>query len=377
MAIKIVPHAEDKRDLVEVFNRRMREAGSPWGFYVDPVPQWIPKRADNQPAWRELYLALEDDANVVGGFALKPQEWLVRGRRYTITDWQGPFSLGAVDKRYAALGLRMIRDMVKRQPLLYSWGHGGNEEPMVQMLKKLGWLMHETPFLLRVVRPFNFLRKNGYLRRYPGAAAVSDVLAWTGAGPALLHGLHIAMRVRSTKRFASSAEVVSTFGPWADEVWDRSKGRYDAIAVRDSSSLNTVVPRDHATEEWPPPTRLRIKERGQLIGWAVVLEKRLSRDVRFGDMRVGMIADYFGLPEDAGAIVHAAFDHLRDSGVDIVIANQAHPAWVTGFIDSGFVTIEGRRLFCASPELEKILEPFEQTRRGLFISNMDGHGPIL
>ena len=89
MAIKIGAHGDDKRDLVEVFNRRMREAGSSWGFYVEPVPRWIPKRTERQSAWRELYLAMEDDRAVVGGFALKPQRWLVRGEERTVTDWQG------------------------------------------------------------------------------------------------------------------------------------------------------------------------------------------------------------------------------------------------------------------------------------------------
>jgi solute carrier family 35 protein len=64
---------------------------------------------------------------VRGGYALKPQEWWVRGRTHIVTDWQGPFSEGAVSNRYGALGLRMLRDMVSKRPLLYSWGHGGED----------------------------------------------------------------------------------------------------------------------------------------------------------------------------------------------------------------------------------------------------------
>lgn len=382
MSIKIVEHADDKRALVEVFNRRMREGGSPWGFYVDPRPRWIPKNGGSQSAWRELYLAVEESGKeeteaVVGGFALKPQTWLIRGREQIVTDWQGPFSLGAIDKRYAALGLRMVRDMVKRQPLLYSWGHGGNEEPMVQMLKRMGWLMHETPLLLRVVRPFNFLRKNAYLRQDRAKAVMQEALAWSGVGTLAVHSLHKARRARSLKRFSATAEVVPAFGAWTDELWARCKERYDAIAVRDADAMNTLVPTEHTADEWPEPNRLRITKDGRVLGFAVVVERRLSQDPRFGDMRVGMIADTFGLPEDAGEVVHAAFSYLRALGVDLVFANQAHPGWVAAFADSGFLVLPGRRLFCASPELEKALTPFDQTRRGLFISNMDGHGPIL
>lgn len=377
MAIRIVPHANDKKELVEAFNRRMREGGSPFGFYVDPEPRWVPKRSEAQAVWRELWLVLEDERSVVGGYALKPQRWRIRGREHLVTDWQGPFSLGAIDNRYAALGLRMLREMRKQRPLLYSWGHGGNEEPMVQMLRKMGWLLHETPFLLRVCRPFAFLRGNAYLRRDPPRALAQDVLAWSGLGAVSIHALHASLRLRSRRRFSAEVEIVPSFGPWADELWERVKERYDAIAVRDAAVMNALAPAVHRHDEWPPPTRLRVERGGRTIGWALVVERQLAGDARFGDLRVGMIADYLGLPEDAGEVVHAAFAYLRGLGVDLVVANQAHPGWIAGFADAGFLVLPNRRLFCASPELERVLAPFEQTRRGLFLSNMDGHGPML
>ncbi len=376
MGIRIVPHGDDKRPLVESFNRRMREGGSRFGFYVDPEPRWIPRRT-GQTVWREHWLALEDERAVVGAFALKPQRWLVAGREHTVTDWQGPFSLGAIEPRYAALGLRMLREMRRISPLLYSWGHGGNEEPMVRMLRTMGWLMHETPLLLRVCDARAFLRKNAYLRRDRGRALALDVLAASGLGSIGLRALHAALRLRSRRRFRARTEVVPSFGGWADEVWQRARPRYDAIAVRDAATMNALAPAAHATDEWPVPVRLRVTRGGALLGWAIVIERRLSADPRFGDLRVGMIADCLALPEDAGEVVHAAFDHLRAAGVELVFANQAHPAWIAGFRDAGFLALRGRRLFCAAPELERVLAPFEQTRRGLFLSNMDGHGPIL
>lgn len=376
MTIKIVPHADERRDQVESFNRRMRDAGSPWGFYVEPETRWIPK-SKGGPVWRELYVAVENESSVVGGYGLKPQPWLIRGELRTVTDWQGPFSLGAIDNRYAALGLRMVRDMLKKQPLLYSWGHGGNEEPMVQMLRKMGWLMHSTPFLFRITDAFAFLRKNAYLRQDPRKALAQDILAFSGWGSLGIHALHKALRVKSLKRFTATAEVVPEFGPWADELWERVKGRYDAIAVRDAASMRALIPREHTTDEWPRPTIVRVRKDGAELGWAVLVEKQLSGDHRFGDLRVGMIADYLALPEDAGEVVHAAFHQLRELGAEMVMANQAHPGWIRAFVENGFVAVEDRRIFCASPELEKALAPFEQTRRGLFLSNLDGHGPML
>ncbi len=376
MATKIVPHGEDMKDRVEAFNTKLRDAGSRWGFYVDPVPMWIPKTRDDQHVHREYWLATKDGEEVVGGYALKPQRWLIKGEPRTVTDWQGPISLGAVDPKYAALGLRLVRDMLKKQPLLYSWGHGGSDQKIVQMLRTMGWLMHQTPFLFRVCRPNNFLRKNAYLREDPRKAMAQDALALSGLGRIGFKALHAALRLRSLKRFSAEASVVPSFGGWADELWERARGRYDAVALRDADMMNDLLPVDQRHENWPEPTRLRVTRDGADIGYAVLIDKQLEDDPRFGSMRLGMIVDTFGLPEDAGEVVFAAFEFLRDAGVDMVMANQAHPGWVAGFEDAGFFKIENRRIFCASPALQAALEPFEQTRRGLFLSNLDGHGPM-
>lgn len=381
MATAIVPHSVEKKPLVEAFNAQLRAASSPWGFYVDPTPAWIPKERPDQPVWRELHLAIEQagqsDERCVGAYGLKPQVWRVRGQEHVVADWQGPVSLGAIDNRYAALGLRLLRDMKKKQPLLYSWGHGGDGEPIVQLLTKMGWRLYATPFVFRVCHAGAFLRKNAYLRKDPRKALGQDVLAATGVGALGFAALHGALRLRSGKRFTSTAQVVSEFGPWADELWARARDRYDAIAVRDAEAMNTLVPAEHRTLEWPAPIRLRVTRAGETLGWAVVVHKRLSGDARFGDLHVGQIADSFGLPEHAGEILHAAFEHLRGLGVDLVTANQSHPGWVQSYGDNGFVVLPDRRLFCASPELEALLEPFEQTRRSLFLTNLDGHGPML
>lgn len=377
MAIKIVPHAEDKKDLVEGFNAAMREGGSRWGFYVDPDPKWVPKTDPDQSVWREYHLAIENGERCVGGYGLKPQRWIIRGEHYTVADWQGPMTLGAVDDKYAVLGLRMIRDMLKKSPLLYSWGHGSDGEPIVQLIEKMGWLMHQTPFLFRVTRPRNFLRKNRYLRHDKKRALAQDVLAFTGLGTLAVRALHLGLQVKAGKRFTSRWEEVSEFGPWADELWERVKGEYAAIAVRDAAAMNAMIPAQHVTTEWPPPVRLRVVRNDETVGWAVVVERQLRGDPRFGDMRVGMVADYLARPEDGGEVIHAAFQYLRKLGVDAVFANQSHPTWIRAFLDNGFVSLGNRRLFCASPKFQAALDPFDETKTGLFLSNFDGHGPIL
>lgn len=371
MAIRIVPHAEDQKDAVEAFNRRMRDGGTHWGFYVDPVPTWIPKHPEAK-AWREYYLAIEDDGQVRGGFALKPQQWLIRGETHWVTDWQGPVSEGAVNQRYGALGLRMIRDMLKKRPLLYSFGHGGDEQPIIQLLKKLNWSLHGVPFCFRVVNPRRFLLLNRYLRTTKQRDLALNALAWSGLGAVGMHGLHAALRVKSgAKRFTSSAQVEPTFGRWADQLWDRHASRYSALAVRDRAMMNTLVPE----RGWPSGIRLRVARRGETVGWVLVLHKRMQDEPRFGNLHMGLLADYFAAPELAGEVIHAGFRYLRSQGVDMVYANASHPGWIAGFEQNGFVIMPGRRLFAASPQLLEALSPFGETSRGLHLTNMDGHGP--
>lgn len=383
MSITIVRHDLAWKDGVEAFNARMRGGGSKYGFYVDPTPTWIPKTRDAQPVWREFFLAVEEDAAgagspaVRGGYALKPQRWWIDGDVKMVTDWQGPFSEGAVSNRYGALGLRMLRDMLKKQPLLYSWGHGGEEQAIVQLLGKMQWTLHPTPFLFRVVRPFHFARKNRYLREEPRKRVALDALAWTGLASIGGRALHAALRVRSGKVFRARADVVDSFGPWADELWERGRGDYAALAVRDAEAMNTLLPPGERQREWSEQIRLRVRDRGgRDLGWIVVCERAMEDHHRFGTLRVGTLVDYFAPVENAGEVVHAGFSFLRARGAELVIANQSDPRWIRALEDNAFLAVPARRLFCAAPPLVEALAPFERTKERLFLTNMDGHGPM-
>lgn len=377
MPITIVPHGETWKPHVEAFNARMREGGSKYGFYVTPVPPWIPKRHEAQPVWREFYLAVEDDEAVRGGFALKPQEWWIRGESRTVADWQGPFSEGAVSNRYGALGLRMLRDMLKRQPLLYSWGHGGDDAAIVQLLERMQWTLVPTPFLFRVVHPFAFARKNAYLREEPRSRLALDIAAFTGAASIGGRLATAALRIKSGKRFSARAEVVSEHGPWADAIWHRAKHDYAALAVRDARAMNTLLPPGESSYEWSDQIRLRVRDRhGVDLGWAVVCRRTMENHHRFGTLRVGTLVDYLAPIEHAGDVIHAAYAWLARDGAEIVIANQSDPRWIRAFEDNAFIRVPNRRMFCAAPPLVEALAPFEKTQHRLFLTNMDGHGPM-
>jgi hypothetical protein len=370
MAIEVVPYTEPWIAAVLAFNDRMHAGGTHWGWYGSPVDEWLPVR-EGRKTWREHWLAVEDGATVRGAFAFKPHEWRVLGKAQWVVDWQGPVTEGIVDRRFNTLGLRLIREMLRRHPLLYSWGHGGLEQPMLLMLDKLGWLLHPTPFCLRVVRPTRFLRHNAYLRTSAGRRAALDALAFSGAGEVGLRALHGATALRGARSARAEAQPFERFEPWADALWERCADRYRAIASRDAETMNALLP----AGRWPHAIRLRVVRGGDTLGWAAVLDTQMQDEPRFGTLRVGSVIDCLADPDDAEAVAGAAFRFLRARGVDCVISNQSHPAWIEGLRAHGFLALENRRIFAASPALRDALAPLDENLRGLHLTNMDGHGP--
>jgi len=367
MGVAIVPHAPERAGHVAELNRRLSAAGSTWRFYESHIPDWLPRRP-GQKVWREYHLAVEDGGTVRGGYCLKPQEFLVHGESCVVGSWQGPVSEGIADRRYNALGLVMIQDMLRKQPALFSWGA---TEPLPRILRSLCWLVVGTPFCLRVLRPFRFLRRNAFLRRTGTSRALLDLLAFSGAGLAGHAALRAVERLRAPRIPRTQAEVVESFGAWADEVWERSAARYTMIAVRDSATMNALLPQDG----WPNAIRLRVSDGSRDIGWAAVVDSPMQSDRRFGSLRVGTVIDCLAEPEDAPGVVSAALDFLAARGADIVCSNVTHPEWVRAFAANGFHVLEDRRLFSASRELAGRLGPFEEARRGIHLTPLDGDGP--
>ena len=371
MAIKVVPYEAEHEPAVAAFNQRMLEGQTGWGWYESSVDAWLPER-EGKRTWREHFVAMDDAGEVRGAYAHKPHQWRVRGEDVLVSDWQGPVSEGLLSPRYAMLGLRLIREMVKRYPTLYSWGHGGRDAAMLQMIVSLKWLIHDTPFCLKVLHPFRFLRRNRYLRGSPRNRLALDLLAFSGIGWLGIKLLHLVLGLRGPGSRRLEAEVVPAFGDWADSLWERCKDQYQALGYRDAQTMNDLVPVDG---RWPHGIRLRIRRNGHDIGWAVVLDNQLEDDIRFGNLRVGCVADCLASPEDAADVIAAATRFLERRGVDMIGSNQSHPDWIRAFGRAGYLLLANRRFFAVSPGFQQVLSPFEQTQSGLHLTNMDGHGP--
>lgn len=366
MPISIHAYTEDRIPAVREFNRRLAAGGvdSAFHFPESHVPLWLPPK-DSRPVYQNYFLAV-DGESIRGGFILKYQPFLLRGRMQTLPYYHLPVSEGIVDKKFSALGAHMLRTALKMQPALFCLGMGGADRPLPRMLEAMRWTMAAVPFCYKVNHPAPFLREIAPLRTSFLRRIVSQTAAATGMGWLGLKALH---SLRSTRIPRAPAEIVPGFGSWADALWSSCSTHYAMIGQRDAITLNLLYPADKHV------IRLRIGNPGRGIGWALLLDTQMTNNKYFGNLRVGSIADCLAAPEDAACVIAAATGLLEDRGVDLVIANHSHSAWRAAFRSAGFFEGPSNFLFAASPALADQLQPHALPSQ-IYFNRGDGDGPV-
>jgi hypothetical protein len=368
MAIAIQPYTEEWIPAVKAFNQRLAAGGvaPEFHFPVSHIPSWLPKR-DGRRIYQEFYLAVESD-QVRGAYILKFQDFSLGGEIRPVVYYHLPISEGIVNKRYSSVGVHMLRTAMKAQPLLFCLGMGGFDRPLPQMLKAMKWELCAVPFFFWVNHPAKFLRQIAALRRTASRRMLSDAAAFTGSGWVGLKVLH-RMRSASPDRRVK-AEVISSFGDWADELWQAARARYTMVASRGSADLSVLYPSGRNF------LCLKVSRAGQPIGWAVVLDTQMQNNKYFGDMRLGSIADCFASPDDACAVMRAAREFLQERGVDLVVSNQSHAAWTGALKSAGFLSGPSNFIFAASRPLSEAIGPLDQIHDQLHLTRGDGDGPV-
>jgi hypothetical protein len=352
MSIRILPYTAGHVAAVRELNRKLPEDLQ---FPETPDPGWLPGM--------ELYVALEEGTSeegaVRGGYILRRQQFSVSGETVAVAHYRLPVSEGLTNRAYATLGLRLVRDALAREPLLYALGMSGWEHPLPQMLKRLRWRMCAVPFHFKVVHPFRFLREIGALRTTPLRRLILDAAAYSGAG---WLGLKMMGHARRTPK--TNCGTAASFAGWADEVFEQSSPEYSLLATRDALTLDQLYPTSDARF-------LRVRAAG---GWAVLLDTAMQGHKQFGNIRVGTIVDCLAPLSDAGAVIRAATRTLEERGVDLIVSNQLHAAWCGALTATGFRRGPSNFLFAASPALAAIIG--EAGDDELHINRGDGDGPI-
>jgi len=371
--IVIQPYTREWEPAVAAFNQRLAPQRMPVHFQFPErcVPDWLPPR-EGRRIRQEYFLAIEEDAAVRGGYILKTQEFRVDGNVEIAGNLQLPLSEGIVDPRYSFVGVQLVSNALKRQPLLYSLGMGGLDNPYPRLLKGLKWSMSLVPFFFRVVRPARFLRGLPSLRTSAIRELGLDLMAITGAG---WLGIHLVQGL-AARRFrrlpACDAEPQLGFGDWTDDVWETSSRQYTLVATRDRNTLETL----YSGSAFPGLIVLRMTRNRRDIGWAAVLDTAMAAHRQFGNLRVGSIVDGFSAPDDAPAVIRAATLFLEQKKVDLIVSNQTHRAWIDGLKASGFLEGPSNFALALSKALAAKIPSCEQRWREFHFNRGDGDGPI-
>jgi len=371
--IVIQPYTREWEPAVMAFNQRLAPQRMPVYFQFPErcVSDWLRPR-EGCRIWQEHFLATEKDTTVRGGYILKTQDFWVDGKVETVGNLQLPLSEGIVDPRYGFVGVQLVLNALTRQPLLYSLGMGGLENPYPRLLRGLKWSMFLVPFFFRVVKPVRFLRGLPSLRTSATRKLGLDLLAMTGTGWLGVHMLQRLASRRVRRAPGCDVEIQLGFGDWADEIWEASRRHYTLAAARDRSTQEAL----YAGDALPRLIVLRMTRDRRDIGWATVLDTAMSGHRQFGDLRVGSIVDGFSAPDDAPAVIRAATSFLEQRGVDLIVSNQTHRAWVEGLRASGFLKGPSNFGLALSKALAAKI-PSCEGRWGEFHFNRgDGDGPI-
>jgi hypothetical protein len=248
---------------------------------------------------------------------------------------------------------------------------GGLDQPLPVMLKALGWRLELVPFAFHVLRPSRFFRNVAALNRTPGRKAIAQAGTWTGLGGLGLRVLQSskAKRPGPTPEVQSLLSFTGAGSEWIDELWSAARQDYRMVGARDRRTLGALYPEQDARFH-----RLRVHRGGAPFGWAVVLDTQKRGDRHFGDLRLGSIIDAMARPADAALVVWAARQFLKARGVDLIVSNQSHHAWVDALRSAGFVAGPSNFAFACSKALAEELGP--STARDVYLNRGDGDGPI-
>ncbi len=368
--VEFKSYTKDFVAAVKEFNARLKASGEVFTFPESTISKWLPK-IDGRKIYQEYFLAVQNDSTVRGGYILKHQTFSFSGEIISIGNYQLPLSEGIVDKRYNIIGIQLLMDALKRQPLLFSLGMGGYEERLPKMLKAMGWSMYTVPFFFRVNSPFRFLRNIRFLRKTRIRRLLLDFLAVTGIGWIIIKLFQAVIAGKSLQKNSASVEVVGDFSSWADELWNVCKGTYSMMAVRDMNTLKILYPSDSKRF-----IRLKISQDNKDIGWAVVLNTKMSNHKQFGNMQVGSIIDCLALPENAFQVIFSAAKFLERADVDIILSNQSHVSWCLALKHAKFIRGPSNFIFAASKKLTELLTSFDLRKTNIHLNRGDGDGPI-
>jgi hypothetical protein len=348
-----IRYAENS-DLAAVarLNSRLKAGGRDDEIPLDPaLPGEAQYRPEGFPVYRRMMIA-EDGQEVRAAMMLCHHNIFIHGVKRDFCWTKMPLSEGIVDLKYSTAIVQLIKRALDYQPFMMGVGAGTSTSEGHRFFVKLRWRRLSVPFFFYPVKVNNVLRGMRYLKNSSRLRYGALLGAYSGLG-AVVSGL-LSLRRKIADGYSDCEDsVVEGFGEWANHIFYNSLSDYTVAMRSDATSLNIVYPpNDHRY------IRLRVKRKGTEtdIGWIVVASKQMRDNHYFGDLKVGTLVDGFGRSENAPALVAAGLKRLVSIGVDIIVANFSHVAWVEACRRSGMFSGPSNFQLFVSPKGGPALE---------------------
>ncbi len=342
---ELVPYVPDLRDAIHAFNARLDAGGAPPEYRLTPSAGPIYIQHQQFGIVEERTFVVEGDV-VRGGVHLQVQPFWIDGRVQIVANIQLPLSEGIVDRKFAFLGMWILKQVVQRYPRCFALGMGGVDRPLPLLLRAMQWAVWPVPFYFRLANPGRSVRELRALgplwrRRLAGTALTATGASALGG---LAWGAAAALRTRGTPRL--TAHRVTEWAPWTDEVWMRARDQYSIAALRDATTLRALYPADDAHVQ-----SYELRDRGRPVGWVALAVKQMVANKHFGNLKVGTVLDALTEPGYEQAAVLAATRLLLDQDVDVIVTNQSHPTWRSAFTRALYLGASSNYALAPSPLL--------------------------
>jgi hypothetical protein len=351
---------------IREFNSRLEKAGVTFAFPVDSSKLMQKEHGVNTP--HQAAYVFSDGSAVRGGFILKSEQVFVGDQSFPVGNYQLPLSEGIVDRKYAMVGVQLIRDALARQSRLYCLGMGNTARPLPRLLSKLGWTVSKVPFLFRIENARNFTKEIRWLRQRARVRLLLDLARNTGTLAAIVGLARLSRRVFGSRvPIGVSFAEVPDLPEEIDELFFNVRDDYGLMCDRRAAAMRTRLPANDSKL-----LRIVLRKSGKVAGWVVVSISRLSSHTQFGNMNLGCIVDGLAAPADVGLLVGEACRRLERARCDLLVSNQTHSAWIAGLRRQGFFQGPSNFILALSPPLAACLAAVSSAH----FNRADGDGPI-
>jgi hypothetical protein len=351
---------------IREFNSRLEMAGVTFAFPLDSSK--LMQKEPGVDAPNQAAYISSDGSAIRGGYILKSEQVFVGEQSFLVGNYQLPLSEGIVDRKYAMVGVQLIKDALGRQSRLYCLGMGSTARPLPRLLSKLGWTVSKVPFLFRIENARNFTKEIRWLRQRTRLRLLLDLARNTG----ILAGIvGLARLRRRVFGFRPPAGVifadVADFSQEIDELFFNVRADYGLMCDRRAAAMRVRLPASDSKL-----SRLVLWKSGRVAGWVVVSISQLSSHTQFGNMKLGCLVDGLGAPADVGLLVGEACRRFEKARCDLLVSNQTHPAWIASLRRQGFFQGPSNFILALSPPLAASRAAVSSAH----FNRSDGDGPI-